>query len=120
MRASRLGLELPPVEQLAFERGGEALAYRVVVGVADGSHRGPDAANTMKLINFETQNLIVHESGWQQLPHRRGGRPESAINCDPVGILGQTEGGFDEQSACGLGAWIAIPSDPSPHNVAIT
>lgn len=31
----RLGSELSPVEQLAFERGEEALAHRVVVGVAD-------------------------------------------------------------------------------------
>src|SRR5439155_6250467 len=38
-----LRLEPAPVEQLAFERGEEALRHRVVVGVADRSHRGPHA-----------------------------------------------------------------------------
>ena len=39
----RLGAELAPVEQLAFEGGEEALAHRVVVGVTDRSHGRPHA-----------------------------------------------------------------------------
>jgi len=35
----RLGAELPPVEQLAFERGEEALAHRIVVRITDRPHR---------------------------------------------------------------------------------
>ena len=38
-----LGLELPPVEQLAFEGGKEALAHRIVVRVANRPHGRPDA-----------------------------------------------------------------------------
>jgi hypothetical protein len=38
-----LGAEAPAVEELAFEGAKEALAHRVVVGVADGAHRRPDA-----------------------------------------------------------------------------
>ena len=37
-----LGTELPPFQQLTFERGEEALAHGIVVGVADLSHRGSD------------------------------------------------------------------------------
>ncbi len=37
MRAAALVLELPPVEQLAFEGGKEALAHRIVVRVAGGA-----------------------------------------------------------------------------------
>ena len=37
-----LGAELAPIEQRAFERGEEALAHGIVVGVADLSHRGSD------------------------------------------------------------------------------
>ena len=33
-----LGLELPSVKELAFERGEEALTHGIVVGVANGSH----------------------------------------------------------------------------------
>src|SRR5262245_60296623 len=41
-RDLRLGLvlEAPPLEQLAFQRREEALGDRVVVGIADRSHRG--------------------------------------------------------------------------------
>jgi hypothetical protein len=41
-RHPRLGLRLEPVpvEKLAFERGEEALAHRIVVGVSDRAHRG--------------------------------------------------------------------------------
>ena len=35
----RLGLELPAVEQLAFEGGEKALAHGVVVAIADRTHR---------------------------------------------------------------------------------
>ena len=38
--------EARPIEQLAFERGEEALAHRVVVAVADRSHRRSDARVT--------------------------------------------------------------------------
>jgi hypothetical protein len=41
----RLGLRLEPtpVEKLALERGEEALAHRIVVGVSDRAHRGTHA-----------------------------------------------------------------------------
>jgi hypothetical protein len=39
----RLGREALAIEQLALERGEEALADRVVVGVADRAHRRADA-----------------------------------------------------------------------------
>jgi hypothetical protein len=39
-----LGREAPPVEELALEGGEEALAEGVVIGVAHGSHRRPDAS----------------------------------------------------------------------------
>ena len=41
----RFGLrpEPLPVEELALERGEEALTERVVVGIAYGAHRGPHA-----------------------------------------------------------------------------
>ena len=39
----RLGLELPPIEQLALQGGEEALAHRIVVGIANRPHRRPDA-----------------------------------------------------------------------------
>ena len=41
---ARLGLrpEATPIEQLAFERGEEALRHCVVVGVSDRPHRGAD------------------------------------------------------------------------------
>ncbi len=38
-----LGAEFTPFEQLAFERGEEALAHGVVVGIADGPNRRADA-----------------------------------------------------------------------------
>src|ERR1700704_1638931 len=40
-RDPRLGLSLEPtpVEKLAFQRGEEALAHRIVVGVANRAHR---------------------------------------------------------------------------------
>src|SRR5215475_11306451 len=38
-----LVLELLPIEQLAFERREEALAHRVVVRIADRTHRRADA-----------------------------------------------------------------------------
>ena len=38
-----LGLELAPVEQLAFERREEALAHRIVIGITDRSHGWTDA-----------------------------------------------------------------------------
>ena len=38
-----------PVEELALERGEEALGHRVVVAVTDGPHRGSDAAVTAAL-----------------------------------------------------------------------
>ena len=37
--APRPGLEPTPVEKLAFQRGEEALAHRIVVGVANRAHR---------------------------------------------------------------------------------
>jgi hypothetical protein len=40
----RLRLEPPPVEQLALKRCKEALGHRVVMGVADRSHRGSPAS----------------------------------------------------------------------------
>jgi hypothetical protein len=44
-RYARLGLGRPtvPIDQLALERGEEALGHRVVVGVAHGAHRRPHA-----------------------------------------------------------------------------
>jgi hypothetical protein len=39
-----LRLEPAPVEKLAFERGEEALAHGVVVGVSDRAHRGAHAS----------------------------------------------------------------------------
>src|ERR1700693_1969611 len=44
-RASRFGLRLEPAacKQLAFERGEEALAHGVVVGVSDRTHRRANA-----------------------------------------------------------------------------
>ena len=41
-RVARLGLRLEavPREKLAFERGEEALAHGVIIGVADRTHRG--------------------------------------------------------------------------------
>src|SRR5271169_4657622 len=41
-RGPRLGLRLEaaPVEKLAFQRGEEALAHGIVVGVSDRAHRG--------------------------------------------------------------------------------
>src|SRR6202158_1070943 len=44
-----LGLEATPIEQLAFERGEEALRHGVVVGVSDRPHRG---ANTRLPTSF--------------------------------------------------------------------
>ena len=44
-----LRLEATPIEQLAFERGEEALRHRVVVSVSDRSHRG---ANTRLPTSF--------------------------------------------------------------------
>ena len=38
-----LVLETRSIEELALERGEEALAHRVVVGVADRAHRRPHA-----------------------------------------------------------------------------
>ncbi len=38
-----LGLELAPVEQLAFERREEALAHRIVISITDRSRGWPDA-----------------------------------------------------------------------------
>jgi hypothetical protein len=38
-----LGLEAVAIEQLALERGEEALAHRVVVRVTHTTHRRPDA-----------------------------------------------------------------------------
>src|SRR5262245_65375180 len=38
-----LGLEPTPVEKLALQRGEEALAYGIVVGVSDRAHRGTHA-----------------------------------------------------------------------------
>ena len=43
VRASAWVLETTSIEQLAFERGKEALRHRVVVGVADRPHRGAHA-----------------------------------------------------------------------------
>jgi hypothetical protein len=40
---SGLGREAVAIEQLALERGEEALAHRVVVRITDRSHRRPDA-----------------------------------------------------------------------------
>src|SRR6516162_11139596 len=44
-RDPRLGLRLEPapVEKLAFQRGEEALAHGIVVGVSDRTHRGAHA-----------------------------------------------------------------------------
>src|SRR4051812_45912793 len=39
----RVGLEGTTVDELALEAGEEAFTQGVVVGVADGCHRGPDA-----------------------------------------------------------------------------
>ena len=43
---ARLGLraESAPCQQLAFQRGEEALAHRVIVAIGDRAHRGADAA----------------------------------------------------------------------------
>src|SRR5262249_36340156 len=50
-RGARRGLvpEALPIEQLAFQRGEEALAHGVVVGVADRAHRGPHACGPAAL-----------------------------------------------------------------------
>ena len=37
----RLGGKRAPIEQLAFQRGEEALAHRVVVGIPDRAHGRP-------------------------------------------------------------------------------
>src|SRR3954467_14389748 len=54
-RASRLGLCLEPgaIEQLAFERGEEALAHGVVVCVADRTHRGTHACVTTAMAELD-------------------------------------------------------------------
>ena len=36
-------LEAPPIKKLALQRGEEALAHRIVIGIADRSHGRPDA-----------------------------------------------------------------------------
>ena len=38
-----LGLEVMPVQELAFQAGKEAFSHRVVEAIADRSHRGPNA-----------------------------------------------------------------------------
>jgi hypothetical protein len=52
-----LGFEAAAGEQLALERGEEALAHRVVEAVADRTHRGPHA--------------LVFEFGVKPDPRRR-------------------------------------------------
>ena len=43
MKVLGRGPETPPIEQLALQGREEALAPRIVVGVADRPHRRPDA-----------------------------------------------------------------------------
>ena len=54
-RHTRLGLRLEtvPVNQLAFERGKEALGHRIVVAIADRPHRRPHTHQSAALAEGE-------------------------------------------------------------------
>ena len=58
---ARLGLrlELPAIEQLAFEGGEEALRHGVVIGVSDRSHRGADASLPTSFAEFD-RGILRH------------------------------------------------------------
>ena len=60
-RDAGLGLraEAVAIEQLAFERGEEALAHRVVVSVADRAHRRPDAGLAAALAEGDRRVLAA-------------------------------------------------------------
>jgi hypothetical protein len=77
-----LGLEATPIEQLAFERGEEALRHGVVVGVSDRPHRG---ANTRLPTSFAELDRGV-----------QGGSKRSSQHLD--------EGGCDEHSKAAFGS----------------
>src|SRR6201986_1922070 len=62
-RDPRLGLSLEPtsVEKLAFQRGEEALAHRIVVGVANRAHRRahPGLAAAVAELNGRVLRALV-------------------------------------------------------------
>jgi len=55
--------ETLPIQQLALERGEEALAQGIVVGVADAAHRRPHAGITTPVAEGERRVLAAVVGG---------------------------------------------------------
>src|SRR5215213_4813589 len=88
----RLGFGLrckpPPGQQFAFQRGKEALAHGVVVGIANRPHRGPHACFTAAAT--ERQSSVLGGLKWSS-QHPDGGscdaRSKAAVGSVRAGAL---------------------------------
>src|SRR6516165_5928995 len=90
-----LRLEPAPVEKLAFQRGEEALAHGIVVGVSDRTHRGAHAglAAAMAELNGRVLTALVGMVDHAlRPPHRDAGRAHCSLSGNPAPALGRSTG----------------------------
>lgn len=90
---ARLGLRLKAtlIEQLAFERGKEALRHRIVVGVSDRPHRGANTRLPTSFAQLDRGILralirMVDHAARPPLPERHVERSSTTCVCKVVAI----------------------------------